>query len=254
MDTTAPLRIGLLGYGKMGRILEQLATESGHRIVWRVGTQNRQDAEDPAFLRLADVIIEFSRPEAAFHNVMTCLNARVPVICGTTGWSARFEEAATFCQQQRGALLWASNFSIGVHIFFALNRYFTSVMNAYPFYQPSVTEIHHARKLDMPSGTAITLAEHIIAASNQKKRWELGHEEKSPDILPIDAIRQGDVTGTHTARWEGPYDSISLTHEAHSRNGFAAGALLAAQWIIGKTGVFSMRDVIGDVLPLSGKP
>jgi len=238
------VRIGLFGYGKMGRAIEEIALPHGCEIVWRIGSNNRSDAENPVFLRGADVAIEFSRPESAFENVMACLGAGVPVICGTTGWLDRLPQAQAFCHERHGALLWASNFSIGVNLFFALNRHLARLMNAYPQYQPAVTEIHHTQKLDVPSGTAITLTEDIVTALDRKTDWRLAPPPVGPQTVPVTALREGTVPGTHILRWNGPDDTITLTHEAHSRAGFAAGALLAARWINGRQGIFSMEDII----------
>lgn len=240
------LKVGLFGYGKMGKTIESIAHEYGCEIVWRIGSDNRAEADNPVFLRTAEVIIEFTRPESAFENVMACLKAGVPVVSGTTGWLERLPVAQKFCIQQQGALLWASNFSIGVNLFFALNRHLARLMNAYPQYEPAVTEIHHTQKLDVPSGTAITLTEDIVSALDRKSGWKMAASlpETAPDIIPVTALREGTVPGTHILHWRGPNDTITLTHEAHSRAGFSAGALLAARWIYDRHGVFSMEDVV----------
>ena len=238
------MRIGLFGYGKMGRAIEQMAQDQGDEIVWRIGSGNRAEADNPVFLRAADVVIEFSRPESAFENVMACLQAGVPVVCGTTGWLDRLPQARAFCMERHGALLRASNFSIGVNLFFALNRQLARLMNAYPQYEPTVTEIHHTQKLDVPSGTAITLTEDVVAALDRKEDWSMASQPIGSSTVSVTALREESVPGMHILRWNGPDDTITLTHEAHSRAGFAAGALLAARWIYGRHGIFSMEDVV----------
>ena len=238
------LKIGLLGYGKMGRAIESLAPEHGIEIAWRVTQENRANAT-PELLRQADVVIEFTRPEAAFENAMLCLRAGVPVVSGTTGWLEKLPEAQDFCQKNKGALLWASNFSVGVNLFFALNTYLSKLMNGRPEYLPSVIEIHHIHKLDAPSGTALTLVNEIIAKVNRATGWALAPESPRPGEIPVAAVREGEVPGTHTVKWESATDAISIEHRAHSRAGFASGAILAAQWLAGKQGVFSMKDVLG---------
>lgn len=238
------LSIGLLGYGKMGRAIEQVALERGHRIVWRVGRQNRADFSE-ADLRQADVVIEFSQPEAAFQNVCDCLRAGVPVVCGTTGWLAQWPDAQALCAETKGALIWASNFSVGVNLMFALNRYLARLMDKRPEYEPMMREVHHIHKLDAPSGTAVTLANDLIGAVARKTHWELASSlETTPDALPIEAVREGEVFGLHTVTWRSAVDTISITHEAHSRAGFALGAVLAAEWLPGRHGVFGMEDVL----------
>jgi len=237
------MKIGLFGYGKMGRAIETIAQEQGHEIVWRIGRDNRDDAA-PALLRQADVAIEFSRPDAAYANVMACLEAGVPVVSGTTGWPEELADAEAWCTRHKGALIWASNFSVGVNLFFALNRYLAQLLDARPEYRPSLTEIHHIYKLDAPSGTARTLAQDLLALSQRLHDWRLSPAPAGATDLPITSVREGEVPGTHTVRWNSPVDEITIEHQAHSRTGFAAGAVLAAQWLIGKTGVYRMEDVL----------
>jgi 4-hydroxy-tetrahydrodipicolinate reductase len=236
--------IGLLGYGKMGKTIDQLAAEQGLNVVWRVDKDNYSDL--PTLLPQASVVIEFSRPDAAFDNIMQCLRAGVPVVCGTTGWLEYLPEARQYALDNGGALLWSSNFSVGVNLFFALNRYLTTLMSRHPDYAPTLTETHHIHKLDAPSGTAVTLAQDITALTN-RQGWVLTEEGQTPptDAVPIKAVREGEVPGTHEIVWQSSVDTISIEHKAHSRTGFASGALLAAQWIIGKKGVFDMKDVLG---------
>lgn len=228
----------------MGRAIEALAAEQGAEVVWRITRDNRSDAT-PELLAQADVAIEFTRPEAAFGNVMRCLEAGVPVVSGTTGWLDSMPAAEEFCLKNKCAMLWASNFSVGVNLFFALNRYLAQLMNERPEYAPSVTEIHHIHKLDAPSGTALTLIHDMIGKVARHSGWALHPDEPTHSEIPVTAIREGEVPGTHIVRWKSPIDEIYIEHRAHSRAGFAAGAVLAARWLAGKTGVFSMKDVLG---------
>jgi len=236
------MKIGLFGYGKMGKAIEQIAEKQGIEIVWRI---RRDDQPTPEMLRQADVAIEFTRPEAAFDNVMLCLQAGLPVVSGTTGWLDRLPDAQKFCLENGGAMLWASNFSVGVNLFFALNRRLAQLMAARPEYAAALTETHHIHTLDAPSGTALTLANELIQNTGRYTGWSLLPEAPEPGEIPITAIREGEVPGTHLVRWQSPVDEISIEHKAHSRVGFAAGAVLAAQWMVGKQGVFEMGDVLG---------
>ena len=236
------MKLGLFGYGKMGKAIEQIAEKQGIEIVWRI---RRDDVPTPELLRQADVAIEFTRPEAAFENVMLCLQAGVPVVSGTTGWLNQLPEAQKHCLENGGAMLWASNFSVGVNLFFALNRRLAQLMAARPEYAASLTETHHIHKLDAPSGTALTLANELIQNAEHYKGWSLAPDAPALGEIPITAIREGEVPGTHLVRWQSDVDEISIEHKAHSRAGFAAGAVLAAQWLAGKRGVFEMGDVLG---------
>lgn len=238
------MQIGLFGYGKMGKAIEQVAAARQIGIAWRISRENRA-ALTPELLRQADVVIEFTRPEAAYDNVMACLQAGAPVVSGTTGWLEQLADAEAWCIQNRGALLWASNFSVGVNLLFALNRYLARLMNQHPEYQPAITEIHHIHKLDTPSGTALTLTKDILAQLDRKSGWTLHPTPPGTQNIPVTAIRESEVPGTHTVQWTSRADEISLEHRAHSREGFASGAVLAAQWLSGKTGVFRMEDVLG---------
>lgn len=237
------MKIALIGYGKMGRAIETLALAAGDEVVLRIDKDNEQDLTVD-HLRRADVAIEFSRPEAAFGNIKGCLGAGVPVVCGTTGWLENLEAAKAICQKEKGAMLYASNFSVGVNLFFAVNRYLAQLMEGQEQYNVVLEEIHHTQKLDAPSGTAITLAEGILAHLSRKQRWVNREEEKEGD-LSILSQRIDQVPGTHTVAYSSPVDTITLRHEAHSREGFARGALQAARWIIGKQGVFEMKDMLG---------
>lgn len=238
------MKIGLFGYGKMGRAIETLAQAQGHEIVWRITRDNRAGIT-PDLLREAEVAIEFSQPDAAYVNVMACLEAGIPVVSGTTGWLEQLADAEAWCTQHHGALLWASNFSVGVNLFFALNRYLTQLLDNHPEYRPDLTEVHHVHKLDAPSGTARTLAQDLLALSTRLTGWCLSPTPPGPTDLPITAVREGEVPGTHRVRWSSPVDEITIEHRAHSRTGFAAGALVAAGWLVGKIGVYRMDDVLG---------
>jgi 4-hydroxy-tetrahydrodipicolinate reductase len=239
-------RIALIGYGKMGKVIESIAVERGHQISFRIGRQNMSDLTKIS-PENTDVAIEFTSPEAAFENVMACLRQRVPVVCGSTGWLAHKAIAEQYCHEQGGAFLQASNFSIGVNIFFKINELLAKLMNPQAQYQVGLTEIHHTEKKDAPSGTAIVLAEGALKHLDRKTAWELAPvtHPKPESILAIEAQRLPNYAGTHTIRYESAEDFIEIKHEAHNRKGFALGAVIAAEWIIGKKGVFSMQDVLG---------
>lgn len=230
------MKIALFGYGKMGQMIEQIALNRGHEIVAKID-ENTENID----FSVMDVAIDFSMPSAAFNNITTCINNNVPVISGTTGWLDHYEDAVSLCKDKKGAFIYASNFSLGVNIFFELNNYLAKMMQNIPEYKAELEEIHHTQKLDAPSGTAITLAEGVIANSNYKE-WKL--DSASAEILKITSKRIGKVPGTHTVSYDSVVDSIQIKHTAHNREGFALGAVTAAEWIIGKTGVFSMRDVL----------
>lgn len=238
------MKIGLLGFGKMGKTIESLAFEQNFTVVWKIDAGERAALTDD-LIRRADVVIEFTRPEAAFENVMACINAGVPVVSGTTGWTDTLPAAQKACLELQGALIWASNFSVGVNLFFALNRYLARLMNTRPEYQPAVEEWHHIHKLDAPSGTGLTLTKDIIGLLHRKDGWVLSPAVSGQTEIPITAYREGEIPGTHQISWESPIDSITIEHKAHSRTGFALGAILAARWLQDKKGVFSMADVLG---------
>jgi len=231
------MKIALLGYGKMGKAIEQIAVERGHEVVLKID-------KDPAPYNIneADVAIEFSTPATAFANITNCITHQVPVVAGTTGWLADYDKAVELCQQHHSALLYASNFSVGVNVFFALNKMLAKLMAPLKDYDVAIEEIHHTQKLDAPSGTAITLAEGIIAHSD-KVGWKLGNAPK--DEIPIEAKRIGDVAGIHSITYRSEGDTIEIKHSAPSRKGFAIGAVMAAEWIAGKKGIFTMNDVLG---------
>ena len=230
------MKIALLGYGRMGKEIEKIALSRGHEIVIR------KDVDDKIDITLADVAIDFSVPSSAFNNITNCINNNVPVISGTTGWLDKYEDAVALCKEKNSAFIYASNYSLGVNIFFELNKQLAKMMSSLEDYNISMEEIHHTKKLDAPSGTAITLAEGIIKNSS-KNNWELG-DKASEDNIPIVAKRIPDVPGTHTVWYDSEVDSIEIKHTAHSRKGFALGAVVAAEWIIGKKGVFTMKDVL----------
>jgi 4-hydroxy-tetrahydrodipicolinate reductase len=230
------MKIALLGYGRMGKEIEKIAISRGHKIVIK------KDFNDIIDINLADVAIDFSIPNAAFNNITNCINNNIPVISGTTGWLDNYNHAVALCKEKKGAFIYASNFSLGVNIFFELNNQLAKMMSTLEDYKISMEEIHHTKKLDAPSGTAITLAEGIIE-NTSKKNWELG-KNLSEENIPIVAKRVLDVPGTHSVWYDSEVDLIEIKHTAHNRKGFALGAVVAAEWILDKTGVFSMKDVL----------
>ena len=237
------MNIALFGYGRMGQAIEKIALERGHHITQIINKQNAKVS-----LSDVDIAIEFSLPEAAVSNITTCLEQSVPVVSGTTGWLASYEAVTALCNTKKGAFIYASNFSLGVNIFFELNKKLAAMMQHPGTYQVSTEEIHHTKKLDAPSGTAITIAEGIIENSAATK-WELNTKEKStdqnPEIVPITSKRIGDVPGTHIVTYDSEVDQIEIKHTANNRQGFALGAVIAAEWLQNKTGVYSMKDVLG---------
>ncbi|MDH6534370.1 4-hydroxy-tetrahydrodipicolinate reductase [Parabacteroides sp. 52] len=235
------MKIALIGYGKMGKTIERIALERGHQIVSIIDINNTEDFTSEAF-QSADVAIEFTVPATAFDNYMKCFAASVPVVSGTTGWLDRLPIIKEKCEKEGQTFFYASNFSIGVNIFFALNKYLAKIMNNFPNYNASMTETHHIHKLDAPSGTAISLAEDLIAEVERKKRWVLGTEKETTD-LSIAAIREGEVPGIHEIVYESDVDSIRIEHDAKSREGFALGAVVAAEFTAGKKGFLGMSDL-----------
>lgn len=231
------MKIALLGYGKMGKVIEKIALERGHEIVLRKDQNNTFDG-----LENADVAIDFSVPDSAFINISECLNNEIPVISGTTGWLANYLNVVELCNVKNGSFIYASNFSLGVNIFFELNDYLAKMMANLQQYKVSMEEIHHTQKLDAPSGTAITLAEGIINHTNYVN-WTL--ETPISNEIHIEAKRIENVPGTHSIFYDSEVDQIEIKHTAHSRAGFALGAVVAAEWLIGKKGVFTMKDVLG---------
>ncbi len=237
------MKIAIIGYGKMGKVIEKLALERSHEIVLKVNDENLDDFTKEN-LQKADVAIEFSTPETAFSNVTACFRAGIPVVCGTTAWMDKMKDARAICLAENSAFLYTSNFSIGVNIFFAVSRQLAKMMNAQKQYEVILEEIHHSQKLDSPSGTAISLANDIINSVDRKSSW-VNERARSTDELEIVSKRTDKVPGTHHITWNSDVDSIQITHTAHSREGFAAGALAAAEWIIGKKGCFDMKDMLG---------
>jgi 4-hydroxy-tetrahydrodipicolinate reductase len=234
------MRIALIGYGKMGKTIERFAIQRGHSVTIRIDKDNTEDIYSEEF-KSSDIAIEFSGPETAFHNVSTALKSGVPVVCGATGWLDKLDEAKSLCEKQKLAFIYSSNFSLGVNIFFHINSKLAEVMKNYPDYNVSIEEIHHIHKKDAPSGTAITLAEGILQQINLTK-WSLENEENS---LHISAVREGEVPGTHSVFYENDIDTIKISHEAKSRDGFALGAVIAAEFAQGKQGFFTMKEVLG---------
>ncbi len=231
------MNIALLGYGKMGKTIEQIAIQRGHSIVLTVD----KDDHDYDITR-AEVAIDFSIPSVAFKNISNCLNNNVPIISGTTGWLHDYDKAVTLCREKQGGFIYASNFSLGVNIFFELNKTLARMMSNLKQYKVSLEEIHHTQKLDAPSGTAITLANGIIAEHSSYDNWKL--DERKEKTIPISAKRIEDIPGTHTVTYQSEVDTISIEHVAHNRQGFALGAVVAAEWLVGKTGVFTMNNVL----------
>ena len=230
------MKIALLGYGKMGQVIERIALERGHEIVLRKKSVDTYDG-----LEHADVAIDFSIPDAAVANISTCLNSEIPIISGTTGWLEDYPKMAALCEDKNGAFIYGSNFSLGVNLFFALNENLAKMMSKFPRYKVAMEEIHHTQKLDAPSGTAISLAKNIIENSDYSS-WALANA-KADEIL-IDAKRIENVPGTHSVVYNSEVDSIEIKHTAHSREGFALGAIIAAEWLRGRTGIFTMKDVL----------
>lgn len=237
------MRIALIGHGKMGKAIEAIALEQGHTIGLAIGSSNLADFTTDN-LRRCDVAIEFTNPHSAVQNIKQCIDAGVPVVCGSTGWLAQWDEVAAYCTQHQGALLCASNFSTGVNLFFELNRLLAELMAKQPSYEVSITETHHTHKKDAPSGTAITLAEQLLASLGRKKTW-VNQPTDRPDELSIISHRIDPAPGTHTITYHCAIDDIEITHTAHSRQGFAAGALQAAVFLQGKQGIYSIKDVLG---------
>jgi 4-hydroxy-tetrahydrodipicolinate reductase len=236
------MRIALIGYGKMGRIIEEILLQRGHQVVLKIDSKNQSELTSEN-LQKADVAIEFTNPHSAYNHVKFCIDNSVPVVSGSTGWNEKLEEIKNYCIKNNGVLLHASNFSIGVNIFFSINKQLAKLMSAYPEYQPSLEEIHHTEKKDAPSGTAVTLAEDILSLIPHKNKW-LNHETSEWDALPIISKRIDPAPGTHHVKYSSQIDDIEIIHTAHNRKGFALGAVLAAEFIRDKKGVFSMSDII----------
>jgi 4-hydroxy-tetrahydrodipicolinate reductase len=233
------MNILLVGYGKMGKTIERIAKERGHSISGRIDIDNQHEFETAQ----ADVAIEFSRPEAAFENIKRCLDKKIPVVSGTTGWLDRKPEIEKHCLAVNSAFFYASNYSLGVNIFFKVNEFLAKVMSSFPEYEVSMDEVHHTEKKDAPSGTAITLAEGVIKHINRKKNW-VNEDSENPDELSIKSFRIDDIPGTHIVKYSSSIDDIDIKHTAHSREGFAKGAVLVAEWLKDKKGVLNMDDFL----------
>jgi 4-hydroxy-tetrahydrodipicolinate reductase len=238
------MNIALIGYGKMGKAIEEIAVERGHSIVSKIDVENPLEEAD---LSMADVAIEFTKPDLAVEHIQFCMEKQLPLIVGTTGWNDQLNDVYSIVKEHNGSLLHASNFSIGVNILFEINKKLAKMMSGQPDYIASMEEIHHLQKLDSPSGTAITLANGILENNHDYISWVLG-EEKTPFTatgqLGVTSYRKPDVPGTHIIRYSSPVDTITLIHEAHNRKGFALGAIIAAEWLADKKGVFTMTDVL----------
>jgi 4-hydroxy-tetrahydrodipicolinate reductase len=237
------MKIALIGYGKMGKAIEEVALKRGHEIVLRVSIENLED-NTPENIRAADIAIEFTGPDSAFDNIIRCMEAGVSVVSGSTGWLDRAEEVRRFCLKEGKAFIYASNFSVGVNIFFEVNKRLAALMASHPDYDVSLAEIHHTQKKDAPSGTAITLAEQILEKIGKKTRW-VNHISDNLDELEIISQRIDPAPGTHRVIYRSDIDEIEIIHTAHNRQGFATGAVLAAEFIYNKKGIFSMKDVLG---------
>lgn len=236
------MKIALIGYGKMGKEIEQILIARGHTIPLIIDLNNTNDL-DTAHLQKVDVAIEFTTPSTAYGNVVKCLEAGVPVVCGTTAWLDNLPQVEQLCKEKNGAFFYASNYSIGVNIFFEINRRLAQLMNRFGEYDVTIEETHHTQKKDAPSGTAVTLAEGVLENLDRKQKWVCG-TTTVPEELEVVAIRRSVVPGTHTVTYESDVDALSITHMAKSRRGFALGAVLAAEFLHGKTGIFSMKDMM----------
>jgi 4-hydroxy-tetrahydrodipicolinate reductase len=235
------MKIALLGYGKMGKEIEAIALQRHHTIVLKVDETNSASITK-ADLQQADVAIEFSTPHTVISNIKKCLDAQLPIVVGTTGWYDSFKEIENECQQKNGTLFHSTNFSLGVNIFMKVNSYLAELMNKYANYDVSMEEIHHIHKLDKPSGTAITLANQILDKIERKKNWSI--TDTNPETLFIKDVREGEVPGTHIIKYTSAVDDIEIMHKAHNRQGFALGAVIAAEYIYNKKGIFTMNDLM----------
>lgn len=238
------MNILLLGYGKMGKVIEQIVLSRGHQVVGKIDISNRHELA--TFSRdNVDAVIEFSAPEAAYENLKWCMSKGLPTVCGTTGWLHHRPEIEQLCLENKAAFFYASNYSIGVNLFFRLNKQLAKLIAPYSQYSVHTTEIHHIHKLDAPSGTAITLAEGLIQQLSNKTEW-VNTEEGTENQIPILSLREGEVPGTHIIRYDSEVDSIEIKHTAHNRQGFALGAVVAAEWLAPREGVFGMDELLGE--------
>ena len=236
------MKIALLGYGRMGKTIEEIAEERGHEVVLKVSDDIDNHELDGSRI---DVAIDFSVPKAAFKNITTCFKNNIPVVCGTTGWLDDYEKARKICKKEGSAFIYASNFSLGVNVFFELNKKLAGMMQGLEDYKVDIEEIHHTQKLDAPSGTAITLAQQILQENSRLKGWQLDNADQ--DEIPIHAKREENVPGTHRVTYESSIDSIEIIHTAKSRQGFALGAVVAAEYLQDKEGIFTMKDVLAEL-------
>ncbi len=236
------MNIAIIGYGKMGHEIEKICRERGHNVVCTIDVNEEDKFESDAFSS-AQVAIEFSSPESALSNYKKAFAANVPVVSGTTGWLHKIDEVKQACEKEGQTFFYASNFSLGVNILFAVNKYLANIMNDFPEYDVHVDETHHIHKLDAPSGTALTIADGILESIVRKKQWKLD-KQSSPDDLQINAYREGEVPGIHTIKYESEVDTIELTHDAKSRKGFALGAVVAAEFTANKKGFLGMEDLL----------
>ncbi len=237
------MKIALIGYGKMGKEIEKIAIDRKHEVVMKISSKNKNFHKDEQF-KSSDVAIEFTRPEAAIDNILKCLDANIPVVCGTTGWYDKLSEVENEVTEKKGTLFYASNFSVGVNLFFALNRYLARLMNGHSEYNCRLKEWHHVHKLDKPSGTALSLASDILKENKKYSGWNLGNSDEENTLLQIESIREGEIPGTHEVYYQSAIDEILIRHTAHNRKGFATGAIIAAEWILGKKGIFTMNDFL----------
>ena len=247
------MKIAIIGHGRMGHLVEEVAKSRGLKISCIIDVNDTDKFASEEFKK-SDVAIQFTVPSAAVEGILSCFSAKVPVVVGTTGWTDSLPELKEMCEKGAGTMLYASNFSIGMNIFMAINRYVTTIMNGFESYDPSLLEVHHVHKLDHPSGTAVTLANQLTSLSVRFKKWvekELG-ERPEKGFLPVYHLREGEVPGIHTLTWESDCDSIVLTHDAKNRLGFARGAVSAAQWLAGKKGFFTIGDFLSDVTKTTG--
>ena len=235
------MKIILLGYGKMGKEIEKIAIDRKHQIILKVDEHNSATITKEE-LSKGDVAIEFSTPDTVLSNIEKCFAVNLPIVVGTTGWYDKFEEIKSNCIKNNKSLFYASNFSLGVNLFFKVNKYLAEMMNNYPAYEISMEEIHHIYKLDKPSGTAITLANQILEKIKRKKNWSI--EKNNNDSIFINDIREGEVPGTHIVKYTSEIDDIEIMHKAHNRKGFAFGAVLAAEFLYNKKGIFTMEDML----------
>ena len=235
------MKIALLGYGKMGKEIESIALQRNHTIVLKVDEKNASEFSINE-LKQADVAIEFSTPHTVIANINKCFEAQVPIVVGTTGWYDQFSKIENSCAQKNGTLFYASNFSLGVNLFMKVNSYLAELMNKYDTYNVEIEEIHHIHKLDKPSGTAITLANQIIEKLDRKTNWSI--DSRKPNVLYIEDKREGEVPGTHIIKYTSEVDDIEIMHKAYNRKGFALGAVVAAEFLKGKKGIFTMKDLL----------